>query len=436
MESQRLHSYNAAIKALNGLQTNAAVLEKIKSERLKKYVNQNLAETKKYLAQMSISSQDLNDLPVIHVSGTKGKGSTCAFAESILRHHGLKTGFYSSPHLVSATERIRINGQPLSQKAFADYFWRVYSQIASSDPKPSYFKFLTIMAYHVFIEEKVDVALVEVGIGGAYDCTNVLEKPVAVGITLLDYDHTKVLGNTIEEIAWHKAGIMKAGSIAFANPSQPEAALKVLYQRSKEIGASLFLAPPIEDYDWGRFPKDLGLYRDVHGYNASLALQLARYFLTRTLPNQASGFALKWPEALGLRLCFWPGRSQVVKRNESETYFLDGAHTEQSMWACRNWFDHIQVKSSASKPYKILLFNSTGDRDPEILLAPLANFKFDLAIFCTNETKHEDLSADNTNLNFSFGYALRKCEANQVIKTKRLRDEDCNSVARPLLGVL
>ena len=223
--NSRLHTYNEAIKALNGLQTNAAVLEKVKSERLKKYVNQNLNETKKYLNDMSIGPKELNGLPVIHVSGTKGKGSTCAFTESILRHHGLKTGFYSSPHLVSATERIRINGKPLSQKAFGAYFWKVYNQIAGAgretEEKPAYFKFLTILAFHVFIEEKVDVALVEVGIGGSYDCTNVVEKPVAVGITLLDYDHTKVLGNTIEEIAWHKAGIMKAGSIAFANPSQP-----------------------------------------------------------------------------------------------------------------------------------------------------------------------------------------------------------------------
>ena len=215
----RLHTYNEAIKALNGLQTNAAVLEKVKSERLKKYVNQNLNETKKYLSDMSIGAKELNDLPVIHVSGTKGKGSTCAFTESILRHQGLKTGFYSSPHLVSATERIRINGKPMSQKVFAAYFWKVYNQIGPE--KPAYFKFLTIMAFHVFIEEKVDVALIEVGIGGSYDCTNVVEKPVAVGITLLDYDHTKVLGNTIEEIAWHKAGIMKAGSVAFANPFQP-----------------------------------------------------------------------------------------------------------------------------------------------------------------------------------------------------------------------
>ena len=180
------------------------------------------------------------------------------------------------------------------------------------------------------------------------------------------------------------------------------------------------MAPPLESYDWGLFPTHLGLFRDVHAYNASLALQLARYFMTRQMPSSDAknsgddnlGFALKWQEALGLRLCFWPGRSHVVNRKKSQTFFLDGAHTEQSMWACRTWFDH--TKEDLGNSHKVLLFNSTGDRNSEILLAPLANFPFDVAIFCTNETKHEDISSDNTNLNFSFGYALRKCEANQV----------------------
>ena len=163
---ERLHTYNEAIKALNLLQTNAAVLEKIKQDRVKKHINQNLNETKNYLETLGIDPERLSQLNVIHVSGTKGKGSTCAFTESILRHYGLKTGFYSSPHLVSATERIRINGKPLSQKAFAEYFWTVYGQIVDKhDQKPSYFKFLTVMAFHVFLEEKVDVAVIEVGIG-------------------------------------------------------------------------------------------------------------------------------------------------------------------------------------------------------------------------------------------------------------------------------
>ena len=170
MEQQRrLYSYNEAINALNGLQTNASVLKKAQEERLKKYVNNNVQQVRDCLELSGISSEKLNSLKVIHVSGTKGKGSTCAFTESILRHHGLKTGFYSSPHLVSATERIRINGKPLTQEKFAKHFWEVYDKVVrNQDDKPAYFKFLTILAFNVFIKEDVDVAVIEVGIGGKY----------------------------------------------------------------------------------------------------------------------------------------------------------------------------------------------------------------------------------------------------------------------------
>lgn len=260
---KRLHSYNEAIKALNGLQTNAAVLKKAQEERLKKYVNTNVQQVRDCIELSGISEEDLNGLKVIHVSGTKGKGSTCAFTESILRHHGLKTGFYSSPHLVSATERIRINGQPLSQEVFAKHFWEVYERIVrDQDDKPAYFKFLTVLAFNVFIKEKVDVAVIEVGIGGAYDSTNVVHRPVAVGITLLDYDHVKVLGNTIEEIAWHKAGIMKPGTVAFINPNQPASALQVIKERSQEIGCQLFSVPLLSSYNWSSFPpNEIGLFK-------------------------------------------------------------------------------------------------------------------------------------------------------------------------------
>lgn len=420
---KRLHSYNEAIKALNGLQTNAAVLKKAQEERLKKYVNTNVQQVRDCIELSGISEEDLNGLKVIHVSGTKGKGSTCAFTESILRHHGLKTGFYSSPHLVSATERIRINGQPLSQEVFAKHFWEVYERIVrDQDDKPAYFKFLTVLAFNVFIKEKVDVAVIEVGIGGAYDSTNVVHRPVAVGITLLDYDHVKVLGNTIEEIAWHKAGIMKPGTVAFINPNQPASALQVIKERSQEIGCQLFSVPLLSSYNWSSFPpNEIGLFKEVHADNASLSLQLARFFLTRVHPIGEKGtsaiqsckaFQLESREAIGLRLCNWPGRSQTVRRGNI-TFYLDGAHTEQSMWACRSWFNHLLTKNSNNSK-KILIFNSTGDRSPEVLLAPLITLPFDEVIFCTNETKEEDMASDNTNLNFSFEYAIRKCASNKA----------------------
>lgn len=113
----------------------------------------------------------MDTLSAVHIAGTKGKGSTCAFLESILRHSGYKTGFYSSPHLVSVRERIALNGKPISHELFARHFWECWDRLQSTmtpehPEMPSYFRFLTLMAFKVFLEEKVDIAIIETGVGG------------------------------------------------------------------------------------------------------------------------------------------------------------------------------------------------------------------------------------------------------------------------------
>lgn len=149
---------------------------------------------------------DVDDLSIIHVAGTKGKGSTCAFVESILRHHGLKTGLFTSPHLQSPCERIRLNGRPISEEKFVNYFWDVFDLLKKSgfdfgemgNPTLPFFYFMTLMGFKAFFEEKVDVAIIEVGIGGGGDATNIINNPVCTGITALDYDHMNVM------CGWHK----------------------------------------------------------------------------------------------------------------------------------------------------------------------------------------------------------------------------------------
>ena len=195
---------------------------------------------------------DFDQLNPIHIAGTKGKGSTSSFISSILAQYlptkasihaervPTSVGLYTSPHLRFVRERIQINNQTLSEEAFAKYFFEVWDRLEESaaksghkDPKstetkPVYFRFLTLMALHSYMQEKVGSAVLECGIGGEYDSTNILIKPSATGVTSLGIDHTAMLGDTIESIAWHKAGVFKEGVPAFTAP-QPEAALKVLH---------------------------------------------------------------------------------------------------------------------------------------------------------------------------------------------------------------
>jgi len=420
------NGYEEAILALNSLQTNAATLQKVKKERMKN-VHMNLALTTKYLERSGMTVDDLDTLKVIHVAGTKGKGSTCAFCESILRWNGLKTGFYSSPHLVSAVERIRLDGRPISRDLFTKYFWMVYDSVCrdrADDDRPPYFKFLTILAYNIFWREGVDVAVVEVGIGGTYDCTNIVRNPVVTGITALGLDHTSLLGNTITDIAWHKSGIMKRGVPTFIDGQQQEEALRVIEERGVELGSIVAKVPHLLDYDWTRFPVRLGLFGTVQRQNASLGLALSQYFLARLRgdmmptsgPDQDGGniplmnpFAISAEAALALRLTYWPGRSHVVDRG-SVVYFLDGAHTEESALACRSWFT-LATKASQipGKIFKVLLFNMTGDRDCHTLLQPFSSVGLDLVVFCTNMSSLTN-TADQQNFTTTARSQLARCQ--------------------------
>lgn len=229
-------------------------------------------------------ASDLNRLNVVHVVGTKGKGTTCAFVNSILQRYKQtvgrprKIGLYTSPHLVAARERIRINSEPISEEKFTKYFFEVWNALESSarrenlDPalKPPYFRFLTLMSFHVFMREGVNTAIYEVGVGGELDSTNIIEQPIVTGITTLGIDHVSTLGDTIDKIAWHKAGIFKSGSPAFLVNQLPDA-MKVLEQRATEKGVGLdviSIHPALQNVD-------IKPAEDFQKLNASLAISLS-----------------------------------------------------------------------------------------------------------------------------------------------------------------
>lgn len=399
-----IHDYAKTIQLLNLLQSNT------QSVALAKYRNPQeiLPLFSKQLALAGITLNDLNTLNIIHISGTKGKGSTCAFVESILRQSGLKTGFYNSPHLVKVTERIRINCLPIEDEKFCEYFHEVYELLSIGTKRdcitmPSYFSFLTILAFYTFIREKVDCAVMEVGIGGEYDPTNIIQNPVACGITAIHFDHINILGNTIEDIAWSKAGILKPKVPVFTIKQEQNAAIKMIKSRAIEKNCHLYICESIKtNYE-------LGIRGSIQYSNASLACQLARYFLGSKSENLNESNSSARDESFlstdldrlpdfylrGLQNCSWPGRCQILTR-ESLTYFLDGAHTKESMENCISWFlSHSEELERDA--YKVLIINIIGERNKIEILRPLAKFqdKFKLIVFSTNKISRAKL--DNTN---------------------------------------
>lgn len=223
---------------MNSLQPNSAELSKsiqMKQQQRHDEENLNLTDTEKFLERIDgFTMGSLDKLSVIHVAGSKGKGSVCTLTDAILREHNIKTGLFTSPHLVSVTERIKLRGSSISKQLFTDYFFEVFDALQVKKEEefdlPSYFKFLQIMAFYIFTKENVDVAIVEVGIGGEYDSTNIIKNTEVVGITSLQLEHTQLLGETLGEITWQKAGIIKEGSHVYTMQQQP-VCLKVINER-------------------------------------------------------------------------------------------------------------------------------------------------------------------------------------------------------------
>ncbi len=276
--------------------------------------------------------------PVIHLTGTNGKGSTAAMIESLLRADGLRTGRFTSPHVTSVTERITIDGEAISEERFDEVWSEIEPYVALVDEQQldgvsmTFFEIITAMAFAAFADAPVDVAVIEVGLGGTWDATNVADADVAV-ITPIDLDHTHLLGETVAEIATEKAGIIKPGAQAILAGQSLEAA-QVLLARCSEVGA----LPQREGLDFGVIDRRLAVggqlvrlngaegpvedvFLPLHGAhqaaNAAQALAAVEAFLGLKALN---------PDVAreGFAQVKFPGRLEVVRR--SPTVILDAAH--------------------------------------------------------------------------------------------------------------
>ncbi|CEF69616.1 Folylpolyglutamate synthase, mitochondrial [Strongyloides ratti] len=395
---RKCNLYDESIKKLNLLISNAQTIENARKNKIETQ-NKSLPLMRSYFDGCDININDLNKLNVIHISGSKGKGTASAMVEAILRDKGYKTGFFSSPHLVNVTERIRINGEEIDKTLFSTYFFDIYNKLVDKNiqPLPGYFKFLTILAYYTFLKENVDVAIMEVGIGGEYDSTNIIEKPSVCGITTLDYDHTLLLGDTLKEIAWHKGGIMKK-SVPCITISQEIEVMDVLVERSLEKKCPLIIAKHLDE----RLIDDLNLTGRHQLINLSLASQIVKQWEEEMKKTNKFNNIICKNNSLNniqsmdyLKKVFknflWRGRTQKVEANNI-IYMVDGAHTHKSIQVCGDWFMNNIIDNESY--IKILLFSTTGERDSKQFLEILEKCKFNLVLFSSTIVK-SDVSSPN-----------------------------------------
>lgn len=316
-----------------------------------------------------------DDFSSVHIAGTNGKGSICAMTASILKESGLLVGLYTSPHLINYTERFKINGKDISKEKFAKYCGDI-KKIISAYPKrveePTEFEILTAIAFRYFSEQKVDIAVVETGMGGRLDSTNVI-RPEVCAITNIDLDHTAILGKNIRSIAKEKAGIIKDEIAAVVPGSLNKAALKVIKSVCKKMSSPLIIAPKV----YGKYLKHIKLRGSFQKENAGVALGVINQLRTK-------GFKINEKSVKnGFAKTSWPARFQIVQK--TPLVIIDAGHNPAGINAVAhelgkkkvifvlgmlNYKDYAGVVKAAAPFAKMIIasnINHPKSLDPKII---------------------------------------------------------------------
>ena len=311
--------------------------------------------------------------PAIHVAGTNGKGSVVAMLDAILRAAGLRVGRYTSPELIDSRDRIVVDGAWISEEAFAQGVERLAPHLFPETDGPTQFEAITALAFDHFRRSAVDLAVVEVGLGGRFDATNVV-RPVLTAITNVSLDHTKLLGESVGDIAWEKAGIAKSGVPLVLGAMAPDA-LAVIEREAGAVDAPVVTAAafPVDtvSQDWD------GLHVRIRaeGFPERSRLSLAggyqldnlRVVLAAVQQLRAAGWRIP-PDAVadGLASVGWPGRFEVVRREP--TIVLEGAHNPDGT---RRLVRDIEMLAPRAE-HRHLLFGALADKDVAGMVAQLA----------------------------------------------------------------
>lgn len=308
------------------------------------------------------------DIPKIHVAGTNGKGSVCAYLQSMLKEYGLKTGGFISPHLVTMHERFLIDEKPVAEEAFMESFWKVRTMadamLCEGISYPTFFEFLFLMGMLIFEKEQVSVLVMETGLGGRLDTTNIFRHVDVCVITSIGLDHCQYLGDTIEKIAAEKAGIIKKDTpVIFLADKQSVA--DVIRKRCREVGArgvpvgqKEYYVEKIKhksiDFSYkSRYYNYISLTASTNALyqvqNAALALRAFEVFLQKRHLTEMS------PERIrqAVAACFWEGRMEEVIPG----VYFDGAHNEDGI---RAFLESVTAMEVSGR--RILCFSAVEDK--------------------------------------------------------------------------
>ncbi|KAM3420639.1 hypothetical protein BST61_g3895 [Cercospora zeina] len=332
---------------------------------------------------------DVNKTRYLHIAGTKGKGTTALYLEHMLEHYyrtnsrTTKIGCLTSPHIMSVRDRFRLNSRPIAEQPFIAHFsslWNRMHHTLSAPPMPKYPGFCTLLGFWIFCAEQVDIAVIETGMGGETDSTNIISAPIASGLTKIGMDHMKSLGNTTEEIAWHKAGIIKTGVPAFSVPQDKGPAM-ILRQRAAEKRAPLHFVTEERLIECGI---QVEPNEDWQRQNAALAIALAEACIVRDAPaGTIDASTVRCLETTAL-----PAKFETIVQGHV-TWILSSAHNAMSVEkACQAF---VAAPGYNSDARKILLFNPNARPESDQLFATVlekvsceASPGFNKVIFCSN----------------------------------------------------
>lgn len=334
--------------------------------------------------------------PVIHVAGTNGKGSTISYLRHIYEAAGLKVHVYTSPHLIRYNERIRLAGKLITDEQLAFYLNKV--RIANGSSDLTFFEAKTVVAFMAFCEHPADVLLLETGLGGRLDATNVVVAPIACVLTPISLDHQDFLGESLEEIAQEKAGIIKPGAKVFIGAQQPQVQ-KILKDRANQLHARVYA----KDREWQvtNLGDMLEFQLSFLGQNYSITRpRLAgRHQLQNAGLAAAVALGLKdrlpIPESAivyGIQNAVWPGRLQCLMAgglcSPQVKVWIDGAHNEEGFYALRQFIEDTQKKQ---KKETFVCVAMLKNRDPKLFFQVFEEVadQFVLITMPKNERFHE-----------------------------------------------